>query len=75
MAPIIPTHRPLVTPERAAIAVAVAAVASSLFVAFGAGRSEASPASLPALACPEPTATASWEGLQSPFDDSSPRLH
>lgn len=74
MAPIVPTYRPLLTPERAAIAVAVAALASSLFLAFGAGRSEASPPSRPALAC-ERTATASWEGLQSPFDDDSPRLH
>ena len=44
MAPVIPTHRPFVTPERAAIAVAVVAVACSLFLAFGVARSDPAPA-------------------------------
>lgn len=35
MAPIIPTHRPIVTPERAAIGVALVALACSLFLVFG----------------------------------------
>jgi len=74
MAPIVPTYRPLLTPERAAIAVAVAAVASSLFLAFGAARSEASPPSRPALACPE-RLTASGEAPSSPFDAGSSRPH
>ena len=34
MAPIIPTQRPIVTPERAAIVVAIAAVACSVFLVF-----------------------------------------
>lgn len=34
MAPIIPTHRPIVTPERAAIGVAIVALACSLFLVF-----------------------------------------
>lgn len=58
MAPIVPTHRPFVTPVRAAIAVALGAVAGSLFLVFGVARSDASPPSSPAaLACPERTAT------------------
>jgi hypothetical protein len=35
MAPSIPTHRPLVTPTRVAVSVAVAASASSLYLALG----------------------------------------
>lgn len=35
MAPSIPTHRPLVTANRVAISIAVAACASSLYLAFG----------------------------------------
>ena len=59
MAPIIPTHRPLMTPLRAAIAIAIGAVASSLFLVVGEARSEASSSpSFPAnLACPQRTAT------------------
>lgn len=34
MAPIIPTRRPIVTPERAAIGVAIVALACSLFLVF-----------------------------------------
>jgi hypothetical protein len=43
MAPIVATYRPLVTPTRAAIAVAIAAVVCSVFLAAGAaqGRSDA----------------------------------
>jgi len=35
MAPSIPTHRPLVTATRLAMSIAVAASASSLYLAFG----------------------------------------
>ena len=35
MAPSIPTHRPLVTATRLAVSIAVAASASSLYLAFG----------------------------------------
>ncbi len=35
MAPSIPTHRPLVTPTRVSVSIAVAACASSLYLAFG----------------------------------------
>jgi len=35
MAPSIPTHRPLVTANRLAVSIAVAACASSLYLAFG----------------------------------------
>jgi hypothetical protein len=35
MAPSIPTHRPLVTPTRVAVSIAVAASASSLYLALG----------------------------------------
>ena len=35
MAPSIPTHRPLMTATRAAMSIAVAASASSLYLAFG----------------------------------------
>lgn len=35
MAPSIPTHRPLVTPTRVSMSIAVAACASSLYLAFG----------------------------------------
>jgi len=35
MAPSIPTHRPLVTATRVAMSIAVAASASSLYLAFG----------------------------------------
>lgn len=34
MAPIIPTHRPIVTPERAAVGIAIVALACSLFLVF-----------------------------------------
>ena len=35
MAPSIPTHRPLVTATRGSVSIAVAACASSLYLAFG----------------------------------------
>ena len=35
MAPSIPTHRPLLTANRVAVSIAVAACASSLYLAFG----------------------------------------
>lgn len=35
MAPSIPTHRPIVTATRVAVSIAVAACASSLYLAFG----------------------------------------
>jgi hypothetical protein len=35
MAPSIPTHRPLVTANRVAVSIAIAACASSLYLAFG----------------------------------------
>jgi hypothetical protein len=35
MAPAIPTHRPLVTATRVALSIAIAACASSLYLAFG----------------------------------------
>lgn len=35
MAPSIPTHRPLVTATRVAVTIAIAACASSLYLAFG----------------------------------------
>jgi len=35
MTPSIPTHRPLVTANRVAVSIAVAACASSLYLAFG----------------------------------------
>ncbi len=35
MAPSIPTHRPVVTATRVAMSIAVAASASSLYLAFG----------------------------------------
>jgi hypothetical protein len=41
MAPSIPTHRPLLTATRAAIAVAVASCASTLYLALATGRVEA----------------------------------
>ena len=53
---IIPTHRPFLTPLRAAIAIAVAALASGLFLVFGEARSEESPSAPAALACPDHTA-------------------
>lgn len=50
MTPIIPTHRPLLTPERTAIAIAVGAVLCSVFlvaeVAYG---SSAEPAAARAV--------------------------
>ena len=35
MAPSIPTHRPLVTATRVSVSIALAACASSLYLAFG----------------------------------------
>jgi hypothetical protein len=35
MAPSIPTHRPLVTATRVSVSIAIAACASSLYLAFG----------------------------------------
>ncbi len=35
MAPSIPTHRPLLTANRVALSIAVAACASTLYLAFG----------------------------------------
>ncbi|WP_088278352.1 hypothetical protein [Ideonella sp. A 288] len=44
MAPVIPTHRPLVTPVRLAIAIAVAAVLSGVFLAVDAAEAQSSTA-------------------------------
>lgn len=75
MAPVISTCRPIVTPERAAFAVAAIAVASSLFLAFG--RTEAATSSQAVLACAEHTAaaaTATWQALWSEFEVNPLRL-
>jgi len=64
MAPIIPTYRPIVTATRAAVAVAIAAVACSVFLAFSPAVHAASP-SAPlhdgvAHACADQTPNAGW---------------
>ena len=52
MAPSIPTHRPLVTATRVAVSIAVAACASSLYLAFGSAWA------VTALPTPDQTAAA-----------------
>jgi hypothetical protein len=43
MAPSIPTHRPLVTATRVSVSIAVAACASSLYLAFGSASAATNP--------------------------------
>lgn len=74
MAPVIPTHRPIVTPERAAIAIAAMAVASSLFLAFGAARADAPPRASDSLACIDRTAEAGQSGQAEAVDLGPLRL-
>jgi hypothetical protein len=53
MAPAIPTHRPLLTATRLALAIAVVACASSVYLALSSSRAQAAEAALiPAGACP-----------------------
>ena len=55
MAPSIPTHRPLVTPARAAVLVAVLASASSVYLALASTKAQAAAATewiTDAGACP-----------------------
>lgn len=53
MAPIIPTHRPIVTPERAAIGVALVALACSLFLVFSTVARAQTPVASSPSACVE----------------------
>jgi hypothetical protein len=59
MAPAIPTHRPLLTATRLALAIAVVACASSVYLALSSSRAQAAEAALiPAGACPAAAAHA-----------------
>jgi hypothetical protein len=59
MAPVIPTHRPLLTATRMALAVAVMACASSVYLATSSGKAQAAEAAMiPAGACPAAAAHA-----------------
>jgi len=59
MAPAIPTHRPLLTATRLALLVAVAASASSVYLAVGRAQAAETAMMIPAGACPAAAAHAS----------------
>ena len=65
MAPIIPTHRPIVTPERAAIGVAIVALACSLFLVFSTvARAETATASAQSACDQRVAGAAATPGLE-----------
>ena len=70
MAPIIPTYRPIVTPERAAIGIAVFAVLCSVFlvadVAYG-GASPHAKAGALVLTCDAPPLAEPGDGKPTHF--------
>jgi hypothetical protein len=74
MTSTIPTYRPRVKPEQSAIAVAVVAVASSLFMTFGGGGSLASPSPRASMDCAEHVATTNWSELWREFAVTALRL-
>lgn len=74
MATTVSTPRRLLTPGRAALAVAITALASSLFLVFGVAHSRTSappPASAGASAEPAPLSPELWHG----FEVNHLRLH
>jgi len=78
MAPIVPTYRPLVTPTRTAIAIALVAVFCSVFLAVDAAQGRAGADALTAgsiESCAQSAIEAVLTERVSRVDDAAPPTH